>query len=164
MQITTQCTECKQAKDGLNRRNFLNMLGWGSISAFFVGLGGVSLRFLIPNRVGPSKNAFVAGRLEEFSQKVTYVTGRRAFIVRDDNGMRALSAVCTHLGCTVNWIPENDRIECPCHGSIFDEETGAVLRGPATRPLEWYKVTALDNGQLLVDPDDPVDSSYILPV
>jgi len=72
--------------------------------------------------------------------------------------------ICTHLGCTVNWIPENDRIECPCHGSIFDEETGAVIRGPATRPLEWYKVTALDNGQLLVDPDDLVDSSYVLPV
>ena len=48
--------------------------------------------------------------------------------------VHAVSATCTHQGCTVS-SPHNGVVSCPCHGSQFDASTGRVLRGPATRPL-----------------------------
>ena len=50
------------------------------------------------------------------------------------NDVHAFSAVCTHQGCTVDTVADGT-IDCPCHGSRFDASTGAVRRGPATRPL-----------------------------
>jgi Rieske Fe-S protein len=47
---------------------------------------------------------------------------------------KAFSAVCTHMGCTVNQIADG-RIDCPCHGSEYSIKTGAVLAGPAPKPL-----------------------------
>jgi Rieske Fe-S protein len=47
---------------------------------------------------------------------------------------KAFSAVCTHMGCTVNQIADG-RIDCPCHGSEYSITDGAVLAGPAPRPL-----------------------------
>ena len=52
----------------------------------------------------------------------------------------ALSAVCTHSGCIVDYDASAQRIECGCHGSEFST-TGAVLRGPAERPLQMYAAT-----------------------
>lgn len=51
----------------------------------------------------------------------------------------AFSAVCTHMGCTVN--PSGKELHCPCHGSKFDAATGKVLHGPASSPLPAYPVT-----------------------
>lgn len=47
----------------------------------------------------------------------------------------AFSAVCTHLGCTVNYVPSVDEFQCPCHGSVYSASTGNVLGGPAPSPL-----------------------------
>jgi Rieske Fe-S protein len=56
-------------------------------------------------------------------------------ITKDDSGtIHAFSATCTHQGCTVSSV-SNGAIICPCHGSKFDAGTGAVIQGPATRPL-----------------------------
>lgn len=54
---------------------------------------------------------------------------------REDGQVRALSAICTHMGCVVGWNPIDRTWDCPCHGSRFDDE-GRVLSGPATRALE----------------------------
>lgn len=55
---------------------------------------------------------------------------------RDEAGeLHAVSAVCTHLGCTVTWNGAERSWDCPCHGSRFDTE-GRVLHGPATRDLD----------------------------
>ena len=54
--------------------------------------------------------------------------------------VHAFSATCTHQGCTVEGV-RNGVIACPCHGSTFDPSTGAVLHGPATRPLPPVAVT-----------------------
>jgi len=62
-------------------------------------------------------------------------------ITKDDAGtIHAFSATCTHQGCTVSSV-SNGAIICPCHGSKFDAGTGAVLQGPATRPLPAVNVT-----------------------
>ncbi len=63
-------------------------------------------------------------------------------VTRNDHGdVHAFSAMCTHQGCTVGGVA-NDVIVCPCHGSRFDASTGAVINGPATRPLPQVPVVA----------------------
>jgi Rieske Fe-S protein len=60
---------------------------------------------------------------------------RRIAIYRDEAGiLHALSSVCTHRGCDVEWNGEEKVWDCPCHGSRFAAD-GAVLRGPAAQPL-----------------------------
>ncbi|PXA67839.1 ubiquinol-cytochrome c reductase iron-sulfur subunit [Cryobacterium arcticum] len=58
----------------------------------------------------------------------------------------AFSAICTHAGCMV--APEKTGLSCPCHQSLFDTATGAVLQGPATEPLAEVSVT-LDGDRVL---------------
>jgi Rieske Fe-S protein len=56
-------------------------------------------------------------------------------LVREPSGtVKGFSATCTHQGCTVSAV-QNGLIMCPCHGSVFSADTGAVVSGPATRPL-----------------------------
>ena len=67
--------------------------------------------------------------------------GRKAAVSRDDRGeLRALSPICTHLGCLVGWNDAERSWDCPCHGSRFDRD-GAVLDGPATEPLAPVELT-----------------------
>jgi cytochrome b6-f complex iron-sulfur subunit len=64
----------------------------------------------------------------------------------------ALSAVCTHQGCTVEWDADDGVIQCPCHGSQFDT-SGKVIRGPAPAPLFAVTVQVKD-GEIYL-PTDP---------
>jgi cytochrome b6-f complex iron-sulfur subunit len=52
----------------------------------------------------------------------------------------AMTAVCTHLGCTIQYEPEADRIHCACHGGVYNAYTGANVSGPPPKPLTLYKV------------------------
>jgi len=58
-----------------------------------------------------------------------------------DGSWVAFSAVCTHLGCTVKYEPQMNRIHCSCHGGTYDPHTGKNTSGPPPRPLKAYKVT-----------------------
>jgi Rieske Fe-S protein len=65
-------------------------------------------------------------------------------LTRDAQGdIRGYSSTCTHQGCKVSGV-SNGRIQCPCHGSAFDAGTGAVVQGPATRPLAPIPVVVRD--------------------
>jgi cytochrome b6-f complex iron-sulfur subunit len=57
-----------------------------------------------------------------------------------DGSWVAFSAVCTHLGCTVRFEPEQNRIHCTCHGGVYDPHTGKNVSGPPPRPLRAYAV------------------------
>lgn len=61
-------------------------------------------------------------------------------LTRSGSTVRAFSSTCTHLGCTVNKVSAG-KIFCPCHGSVFDAATGAVVQGPASSPLPAVPVT-----------------------
>jgi cytochrome b6-f complex iron-sulfur subunit len=63
-----------------------------------------------------------------------------------NNTWVALTAVCTHLGCTVQYEPEANRIHCACHGGVYDPRTGANISGPPPRPLRLFKVAVGDAG------------------
>lgn len=66
-------------------------------------------------------------------------------IHHQDGHYVAFDAVCSHLGCTVAYQPDNKRIFCPCHGGVYDVNTGAVVAGPPPKGLTVYKVEAKDD-------------------
>jgi cytochrome b6-f complex iron-sulfur subunit len=68
-----------------------------------------------------------------------------------------ISPVCTHLGCTVKWKPEQKRFVCPCHGSEYDY-LGRVEKGPAEHPLPLVTVVVKQNQIRLVDRAPGIDS------
>lgn len=144
--------EGDKSQNGVSRRGFMSYLAWGSVLAFIGQTGAALFEFSIPRGSAVTSKAFKVGKPSDFKDGITYVEGKRVFIVKKGGQIKALSAICSHLGCTVNWVPANDRIECPCHGSNFDKETGKVLAGPAPRPLDWYEIR-LEGGELAVDPD-----------
>ncbi|MFQ5677702.1 MAG: ubiquinol-cytochrome c reductase iron-sulfur subunit [bacterium] len=93
----------------------------------------------------------------------TYKTipGKNVFVLRDQEGFRALSAVCTHLGCIVSEAEWG--FACPCHGSRFDKQ-GKVIGGPAPKALEWLKVGMSPDGQLTVDANKKVSIEEVFVV
>ncbi len=61
----------------------------------------------------------------------------------------ALGAVCTHLGCTVQYQPAQNRIHCACHGGVYDPRTGANVSGPPPKPLKRFKVRVGDDAVIV---------------
>lgn len=84
---------------------------------------------------------------EERIGRVTLKNG--VFLLRQENDFKALSARCTHLGCTVRHDPLLDRFVCPCHGSLFDAE-GRLIQGPAGKDLESLPVKIDQEGGITV--------------
>lgn len=75
-------------------------------------------------------------QVERGSGMVLRRGARKVAVYRDEqDNLYHLSAICTHLGCVVQWNEAEQSWDCPCHGSRFDRETGRVLNGPAARPL-----------------------------
>lgn len=145
----------------ITRRLFIEKVTIGSIlSALFMALLGI-LRFPLP-KVLKEKTRFKIGKIDEFPLNTfTFMGDKKIFIYRDRTSLKALSAVCTHLGCIINKTPNGFR--CPCHGSYFNPQ-GEVLSGPAPRALSWYKIEMGPGGQLIVDISKRVnaDESYII--
>jgi cytochrome b6-f complex iron-sulfur subunit len=67
-------------------------------------------------------------------------------IHHEDGRWIAMTAVCTHLGCTVEYEQQLDRIHCACHGGVYNPYTGANVSGPPPKPLKVFKVTPGDAG------------------
>ncbi len=139
----------------VSRRGFLSTLAmaWTAFSLAAVGGVGAAVRFLFPNVLYDPPQEFKAGFPSEFAKGSVderFTAAYGVWIVREDGGFFVLSTVCTHLGCTPNWLPAEDKFKCPCHGSGFIR-TGINIEGPAPRPLERYKVTLAEDGQILVD-------------
>jgi cytochrome b6-f complex iron-sulfur subunit len=74
--------------------------------------------------------------------------GRSVALFHDEEGVYAISTVCTHLGCIVK--PQADGFHCPCHGSRFSPD-GTVTKGPAPAPLPWLSVKKKAEGTYIVD-------------
>jgi cytochrome b6-f complex iron-sulfur subunit len=116
-----------------------------------------TLRFLFPNVLIEAPTTFRAGPPDQLSPGAVdtrYVARFGAWIVRYVYDGRpqiyALRAVCTHLGCTPQWLEAEQKFKCPCHGSGFYKD-GMHFEGPAPRPLERYAIRLAEDGQLEVD-------------
>ena len=139
----------------MDRRSFIkwSVVGWSAFAAVVAGYGSMVTRFLFPNVLFEPVQTFRAGYPDEYevgevSEQFKDQYG--VWIVRDDEEIYALSTVCTHLGCTPNWMPSEAKFKCPCHGSGF-YKTGINFEGPAPRPLERFKIALSDEGEIIVD-------------
>jgi cytochrome b6-f complex iron-sulfur subunit len=146
-----------------SRRDVLNRLGWLATLGTFGGLVGASARYAIPNVLYEPPLSYRIGWPRDFPEGVEYLADRRIFVFRQGALLKVVSAVCTHLGCSVQWVAERNRFECPCHGSLFDAR-GRVTVGPAQTPLPWYEVTLAADGRLQVDEGRPVPFEQTLSV
>ncbi len=138
---------------GMDRRRFMGWTGWvGILGSLAVGLLGF-VRFLFPRVLFEPPQTFKAGMPEEYpagSVDTRFIGSQRVLIIREEEGLYALSAICTHLGCTVRWLATANKFKCPCHGSGFFR-SGINFEGPAPRPLERVKIALAEDGQILVD-------------
>jgi cytochrome b6-f complex iron-sulfur subunit len=140
---------------GLSRRLFLWSLpvAWTAFSAAVASSLVATARFLFPNVLFEPPQSFKAGFPAEYNVGEVDTRWKDAFgvwLVRVPDGFYALIAVCTHLGCSPNWLAAENKFKCPCHGSGF-YMTGINFEGPAPRPLERARIVLADDGQILVD-------------
>ena len=86
---------------------------------------------------------------KSFTANNRYGYSTTYFIARGSDGLIGMNATCTHNGCTVK--QENEGLLCPCHGALFDPKNGALLRGPASYPLERIPVREVDGTIYITD-------------
>ncbi|MBS1788428.1 MAG: ubiquinol-cytochrome c reductase iron-sulfur subunit [Acidobacteria bacterium] len=162
-----------------SRRSFLARLGVG---ATLVGLAGQALaylRALKPNVLYEEPQKFKVGTPDQFGEGGKFLEERRLFVFKERSTFYAVSAACTHLGCTVKMqklnqpkkvktrqreFEEQYEFHCPCHGSKYYGD-GTNYAGPAPRPLDYFKLeVSPDDGQIIVDMAQVVDQNFRLTV
>jgi cytochrome b6-f complex iron-sulfur subunit len=146
----------KKPQKNVSRRDFISK---ASVTAFAgaIGLGAAGLaRAVMPAVLPDSSRQFKIGPPQDYPQgTVKNFEDMNVIVFRDDEGMWAISTVCTHLGCIAGYASDKKRFHCPCHGSMFAGD-GKVTQGPAPRPLDWLEINVLPSGQLAVDSGKPV--------
>ncbi len=131
----------------MNRRGFLKLitsiLGLSALGAFLYPL----FRYLSPGAATATTKPLTIplSEVPVGAAKDLLVMGTPSIIIHTkDKGYIALSRVCTHLGCLVNYDKARQIFICPCHGGTFDLE-GNVISGPPPRPLPRYTVKVADS-------------------
>jgi menaquinol-cytochrome c reductase iron-sulfur subunit len=119
------------------------------------------MRSLKPNVLYEPPRRRRLGSPEGFPEGHTFLAEHQVFLIRGPEGLRALSAVCTHLGCTVG--RQGEGYHCPCHGSVFAAD-GKNVAGPAPRPLPWRPLSLGGGGVLVVDLGREVGPDVVLAV
>jgi len=155
---TEAAADQSAAPDKPERREFLKSLpvlgiAWTAFAAAIGGVLGGTVRFLYPNVLYEPPQQFKIGFPDDYqmgSVSTQYKDKFGVWVVRNDEGFYALITVCTHLGCTPNWLASENKFKCPCHGSGF-YMTGINFEGPAPRPLERAAISLADDGQIQVD-------------
>jgi len=147
-----------------DRRGILGLILGSFLGAGFTSLAATSglwglgaARFAFPNVLTEPPSRFKVGFPNDFPPGQVADKFKAQFGVWVVNtewqGVQqifALRTVCTHLGCTPNWLEGEQKYKCPCHGSGFYKD-GINFEGPAPRPLERYAIRLADDGQLEID-------------
>jgi cytochrome b6-f complex iron-sulfur subunit len=134
------------AMEEKSRRRFLGLC-LGVLGTAFAGAAAYPVfRYLAPRKTGEAgrRVELAAKEIPEGGATFFEFNGKTAVIIRKKGGsLVALSAVCTHLGCIVQWQKEHEEFLCPCHAGRFSAE-GAVLGGPPPRPLDKLPLVEKD--------------------
>jgi cytochrome b6-f complex iron-sulfur subunit len=128
----------------VKRRNFVNYFLGGSLTATVLAFLYPVLHFILPpsraEALEKRTAAAKVGDLTPNSFKIFKFGATPGILVNTQDGqLVALSAVCTHLTCTVRYESDSGTLFCPCHNGRFDL-AGNVISGPPPAPLETYKV------------------------
>ena len=126
------------------RRRLVEMLLGGGIFASIAAFVYPVLRYLIPPQVadlgGDEVVAAKVGDLRPNGSKIFRFGTRPALLLMTAEGeYRALSAVCTHLSCTVQYRNDRHQVWCACHNGLYDLN-GRNVSGPPPRPLDAFQV------------------------
>ena len=126
-----------QTNKSITRKEFLKQLSWliALPYALFAGLS-----FKQNSRVNRAKNIRIP---LEINKGVTFRDG--LIVVKEEESVQFLSSKCTHLGCRIYAVEQNELV-CPCHGSKFSLE-GKCIKGPAKEPLQKlsFKIDEIKN-------------------
>jgi cytochrome b6-f complex iron-sulfur subunit len=127
-------------------------LVWSAVAAFLVAWFLAFFRFFLPRTLFEPATSFKIGYPEEYGLGVDtkFQQKYRIWVDRTPDRIFVIYARCTHLGCTPDWKPSENKFKCPCHGSGYDSE-GVNFEGPAPRPMDRAKVEIAPDGQILVD-------------
>jgi len=127
-------------------------LVWSAVAAFLVAWFLAFFRFFLPRTLFEPATSFKIGYPEEYGLGVDtkFQQKYRIWVDRTPDRIFVIYARCTHLGCTPDWKPSENKFKCPCHGSGYDSE-GINFEGPAPRPMDRAKVDIAPDGQILVD-------------
>lgn len=137
----------------MKRRSFIGKAAIGVVT--FTGvLAAISyLRQFFPRLAGEKKRIALDDPQKYPVDTFTFLEEHNLYVYRDHEGIKAVSAICTHLGCILE--KGMDGFECPCHGSCYNDQ-GEVLSGPAPRNLAWYRISRDADGKIVVNPGKSV--------
>ncbi len=127
-------------------------LVWSAVAAFLGAWFLAFLRFFLPRTLFEPNTSFKIGYPSDFALGVDtkFQQKYRIWVDRTPDRLFVIYARCTHLGCTPDWKPSENKFKCPCHGSGYDNE-GINFEGPAPRPMDRAHVELAPDGQVLVD-------------
>jgi len=110
------------------------------------------LRFFLPRTIFEPSTIFRVGYASDFGFGVDtkFQQQYRIWVVRNAERLFVIYARCTHLGCTPDWKPGENKFKCPCHGSGYTNE-GINFEGPAPRPMDRAHVELDPTGQIVVN-------------
>ncbi|MGA9898715.1 MAG: Rieske 2Fe-2S domain-containing protein [Terriglobales bacterium] len=127
-------------------------LVWATVAAFLTAWLLAFFRFFLPRTLFEPATSFKIGYPEEYGLGVDtkFQQKYRIWVDRTPDRIFVIYARCTHLGCTPDWKPSENKFKCPCHGSGYDSE-GINFEGPAPRPMDRAHLETSPDGQILVD-------------
>lgn len=134
-------------EEKIPRRSFFNYLLGGSVLAILASILYPAIKFIMPPKVPEASQSNVSaakvGELTPNSYKIFRMGTKPGILIHTENGkFIAMSAVCTHLGCIVQYRPDMQHIWCACHNGHFDLN-GKVISGPPPLPLETFQVNIM---------------------
>ena len=132
-----------------SRRQFI-FTGIGSVAAAWLGALVQSILFPPTSAAQTTPIEIPLAELPVGGTKQISYAGAPVLVKRSQDGVLALSLICTHMGCTVQWQPTTGQFHCPCHDGKFDE-FGDVAGGPPPLPLERLTVKTLPDRIIVGD-------------
>jgi cytochrome b6-f complex iron-sulfur subunit len=127
-------------------------LVWSAVAAFLGAWFLAFFRFFLPRTLFEPNTTFKIGYPSDYALGVDtkFQQKYRIWVDRTPDRLFVIYARCTHLGCTPDWKPSENKFKCPCHGSGYDSE-GVNFEGPAPRPMDRAHITKAPDGQIVVD-------------
>lgn len=150
----------------LDRRGFMGLMTWVIGGIIGAGFGIPAIAYIVgpASKKSKDQNWIPLGSVSKvelgtpilFKTKIKQQTGwitneeEISVYIFTENGRDfiAMSNICTHLGCRIRWVADQDQFFCPCHNAVFDK-SGNVVAGPPPRSLDQFQVKE-ENGQLFI--------------